>query len=411
MRNLFSFRASFFAMAFAALGAAMIAAGPALADNPFAPARKVGDRIITEYDVSQRIAFLQLLNAGAADMRQEALARLTEEAVQRDYARRNDVRVTSEELAEGMAEFASRANLETEAFIAELGNGGVDREAFTAFVESGLLWRKVVQAEFGLSTVVTTTDVQRARDVAAIRGTKRILISEIFLPTDPQFAEPVAQIIELIMNARSIEEFSAIAREYSIAGTRDQGGRLDWVPLTQLPGQLAGPLSTASPGQIIGPIELGGAIAFFQLRAEESTRDIPANQVKLNYKRLLLPGGRSPETLAIYAEIKARVQHCDGLDPYAATLPENYLTENDVLMQSIPQSDAVELARLDRFEMSANTVEGGNLVVLMLCARELELEQRPSDTQVENGLFNARLGARAQLKLDELLADTVTITY
>ncbi|MBN2761143.1 MAG: peptidylprolyl isomerase, partial [Rhodobacteraceae bacterium] len=295
--------------------------------------------------------------------------------------------------------------------VEQLAQAGVARETFVAFVEAGLLWRKIARDEFRLATNVTATDIQRSRDVAAIRGTKRVLISEIFLPSDPQFAEPVAQIIGLIENARSIEEFAAIAREYSLASTRDQGGRLDWVPLSQLPGQIAGPLSNARPGEIVGPIELNGAIAFFQLRAEQSTRDIPANQVKLTYKRLLLPGGRSPETLATYAEIRARVQHCDGLDPYAATLPENYLTETEALMQSIPQSDAVELARLDRFEMSANTVQGGNLVVLMLCARELELEERPTDIQIENGLFSARLGGRAQLKLDEMIADTVIVDY
>jgi len=411
MRYTFSFRARFIGIALAALSAFSVATAPVLADNPFAPARKVGDRIITEYDVSQRILFLELLNVGAEDMREEALTRLTEEAVQRDFAKRKKVALTTDELTEGMAEFADRANLETEAFIAELAKGGVDRETFVTFVEAGLLWRNVVRAEFGQSNVVTATDIARSRDVAAIRGTKRVLISEIFLPADPQFAEPVAQIIGLIENARSMEEFSAIAREYSLAGTRDQGGRLDWVPLSQLPGQIAGPLSTARPGEIIGPIELSGAIAFFQLRAEDSTRDIPANQVKLTYKRLLLPGGRSPETLATYAQIKARVQHCNGLDPYAAGLPESYLTETEALMQAIPQSDAVELARLDRFEMSANTVEGGNLVVLMLCARELELEERPSDIQIENAMFSERLGARAQLKLDEMIADTVIVDY
>jgi peptidyl-prolyl cis-trans isomerase SurA len=398
-------------MALVLLAVVQLAAGPALATNPFEPARKVGDRIITEYDVSQRITFLELLNAGATDMREEALARLTEEAVQRTHAQRLGIRITPEELADGMAEFASRADLETDAFVAELAAGGVDRDTFVRFVESGLLWRKVVGQEFGASIAVTKTDIARARDVAAIRGTKRVLISEIFLPADPEYAEPVAQIIGLIENASSMEEFSALAREYSLAGTRDRGGRLDWVPLEQLPGQIRGPISNARPGQIVGPIELSGALAFFQLRSEQSTRDIPASQVKLSYKRLLLPGARSEATLATLADIRARVQHCDGLDPYAAGLPDSYVTDNEALMQSIPQSDAVELARLDRFEISANTVEGGNLVVLMLCSRELELEDRPSDGQIENGLFNARLGGRAQLRLDELIADTETITY
>jgi len=411
MRNFLSFRTAILGLALGVMTAMQIAPQPVQAQNPFAVARKVGDRVITEYDIGQRITFLEVLNAGAADMRDEALTRLTEEAVQRAYARRLGIRLTSEELAEGMAEFAGRANLETEPFVAQLVEAGIDRETFVGFVEAGLLWRKVAGQEFGQTVTVTTTDIERARDVAAIRGTKRVLISEIFLPSDPQFAEPVGQIMGLIENARGIEEFSALAREYSLASTRDRGGRLDWVPLAQLPGQIRGPISNARPGQIIGPIELSGAIAYFQLRAEDSTRDIPANQVKLTYKRLLLPGGRSAATLATLADIRARVQHCNGLDPYAASLPEGFITDHEALMQAIPQSDAVELARLDRFEISANTVENGNLVVLMLCARELELEDRPTDTQIENGLFNARIGGRAQARLDELIADTVVVDY
>ena len=156
---------------------------------------------------------------------------------------------------------------------------------------------------------------------------------------------------------------------------------------------------------------MSGAIAFFQLRAVDSTRDIPAERVKLTYKRLLLPGGRSPETLATYADIRDRVQHCDGLDPYAAGLPDGSITDHEALMQSIPQSDAVELARLDRFETSANTVEGDNLVVLMLCRRELEQDPRPRDSQIENSLFNDRLSARSDIMLDELIADTVIVDY
>lgn len=411
MRKTMSSRATLLGFALVLVAALQMVAGPVLAQNMFAPVRKVGDRIITEYDVSQRITFLELLNAVEAEPRQDAITRLTEEAVQRAYARRLGVRVTREEIDQGMAEFAGRANLETDEFVAQLAQGGVDRESFVSFVEAGLLWRKVVGQEFGQRITVTNTDIQRARDVAAIRGTRRVLISEIFLPTDPQFADPVAQIMQLIENARSIEEFAALAREYSLAGSRDQGGRLDWVAIEQLPGPIAGPIASAQPGQIIGPIELSGAIAYFQLRAEESTRNIPADRVKLTYKRLLLPGGRSPETMATFAEIQARVQHCNGLDRYAAGLPETALTDHARLMQDIPASDSVELSRLDRFEISANTTEGGNLVVLMLCARELEMEERPSASQIENGLFNSRLTARAQARLDELIADTETVTY
>ena len=170
MPDTLSFRASLIGLALVVLAVFQIAAGPALAQSPFSAVRKVGDRVITEYDVSQRIAFLELLNASATDIRAEAISRLTAEAVQRNHARRMGVRVTPDELVEGMAEFAGRADLETEAFIAELADGGVDRESFEAFVEVGLLWRKIVGPELGPTTNVTATEIARARDVAAIRG-------------------------------------------------------------------------------------------------------------------------------------------------------------------------------------------------------------------------------------------------
>lgn len=387
------------------VGGMLWMASTAQAQGMFSPARKVNDRIITNYDVAQRVAFLELLNTGAADMREEALTRLTEEAVQQEYARRQGIRVTSDEVAEGMAEFAARVELSVEEVLDVMRESGVDAETFRQFVTVGLLWRKVAEREFPGVVSVTDSDVARARDVAAIRGTTRVLVSEIFLPSDPEFADAVSQIMEMIEAARTAEEFSALAREFSLAGTRDQGGRLDWMPLENLPGNIAAPLSVASPGQIIGPLELSGAFAYFQLRASDSTRDIPADQIELTYKRLLLPGGRSQSNLDRVARISAGVRSCPELGGFARDLSDEALSEVTDLQRNIPQSDAVELARLDRNEVSANTVEGNNLVVLMLCARELQFEDRPSDSRLNDILFDQRIGRMADVKLQELVAD------
>lgn len=393
------------------LASSMVTSLPLQAQNPFSPARKVNDRVISNYDVQQRMIFLEVLNAGAEDMRDEALRRLTEEAVQRDAARRLNLRVNRDELAEGMAEFAARAELTTDEFVAALAENGVDRETFENFVEVGLLWRKVAARQFPALVNVGSADVARARDTVAILGTQRVLISEIFLPSDPEFADPVSQIMEMIEAARSVEEFSQIAREFSLAGSRDQGGRLDWVPVENLPGQIRGPLSNARAGQIIGPIELGGAIAYFQLRASDSTRDIPADRIMLNYARLLLPGGRSDENMARVAQMRGQVRGCAELGPFARGLPENALIEREALMQDIPSSDALELSRLDRNEISANTTEGGNLVVLMLCARELQFDERPGSDQMQGIVFDRRLDAMANLRVQELIADAEIRDY
>lgn len=384
----------------------------AQAQSPFSPARKVNDRVISHYDVQQRMRFLEVLNSGAADLRADALQRLTEEAVQRNYAQRRGVRVNRDEINEGIAEFASRAELTGDEFIQALAEAGVDRESVISFVEAGLLWRKLVGAELPILVNVSASDVARAKDTAAIVGTQRALLSEIFLPMDPEFAEAVQQIMGMIEAARSVEEFSRIAREFSLSGSRDQGGRIpDWVPVANLPGQLGAAVREGRAGQIIGPLELNGAIAYFQIRALDSQRDIPADRVKLTYQRLLLPGGRSEENLALVAQMRAQVTTCESIGPFARSLPEAALVEREALMQSIPQSDAVELARLDRGEISANTTEGGNLVVLLLCARELEFDEPPSDGMVSNMVFEQRLSLMADVRLQELIADAEIIDY
>lgn len=391
-------------LALAAL--AVLSVGQASAQGLFDPVRKVNDQIITNYDVEQRILMMELLNVGAADMRREAVERLTDEAVQRDAARRLDLRVDRDELAEGIAEFAARAELEPEAFLAILREGGVERQSFEAFVNAGLLWRKYVRERFPALVDVGPSDVARALDVSAIRGTTRVLLSEIFLPTDPEFADAVAQIMQMIEAAATVEEFSAIAREFSLAGTRDQGGRLDWLPLENLPQQIRGLIQAASPGQIIGPIDLSGAIAYFQVRAQDSSRVIPTDRVRVVYNRLLLPGGRSDANLATVAQIKASVRQCADLGPFARGLSEQALTERSEMLGAIPRSDAVELARLDRNELSANTVEGGNLVVLMLCSRQVEGEDVPTPAQMTDLVFDQRLAGLADVKLRELIADS-----
>jgi len=130
------------------VGGMLWMASTAQAQGMFSPARKVNDRIITNYDVAQRVAFLELLNTGAADMRQEALTRLTEEAVQQEYARRQGIRVTSDEVAEGMAEFAARVELSVEEVLGVMRESGIDAETFQQFVTVGLLWRKGAEREF-----------------------------------------------------------------------------------------------------------------------------------------------------------------------------------------------------------------------------------------------------------------------
>lgn len=389
----------------AAAAALALVCLPAAAQNLFAPALHVNDRVITNFDIAQRMRFLEVLNVGATDLRAEAIRRLTEESVQAFHARRAGVRVNRAELTEGVAEFAARANLPPEAFLVELSRAGVDEAAFREFVEIGLQWRQMVRARFLPRLNVTDAEIDRALSVSAIRGSMRVLMSEIFLPSDAEFAEIVAEIIPQILELRDPDAFSDAAREVSIAATRDEGGRLDWLGVDALPPVIAAQVRDASPGTIIGPIEVPGAFGIFQVRALDTRRDIPADRIQVVYQQLLLPGARSDANMARLGQIRARVQRCTDISAFARDLPANALSENTALVRALPQEIALELARLDENETSANMVQGDNLVVLMLCSRTLQFDEPLSRSQVADRLRDERLNRLAENWLAELLAD------
>jgi peptidyl-prolyl cis-trans isomerase SurA len=123
----------------AAVLLATVLAGPVLAQDLFAPRLYINDRAITNYEVEQRALFLQALRA-PGNPEEEALKALTEDRLRQTEAERLGIKLSEKELADGLTEFASRANLTAEQFAAELGKAGIAPETSWPPVFSGGRW-------------------------------------------------------------------------------------------------------------------------------------------------------------------------------------------------------------------------------------------------------------------------------
>lgn len=393
-------------LAMAGLGTAL----PAAAQSPFAAAVYVNDQAITNYEIGQYTRFLEFLGVGGTDPRTEARNRLIEDRLRLQEARRLGMRVTPEDIAAGMTEFAGRAELTRDEMIERLGQAGVDRATFEEFIRAGILWRDLVNMRHGSEVRVTGAQVDQALSVAAVRPVTEVLLSEIFLPSDPEFAEPVAQLIPQILAISSIEEFGNAARQVSAAPTAPEGGRIErWIELQSLPEPVAVPASSAAAGTIIGPIEVPGAYAIFMLRGRRDTRDIPAGDIEVEYRRVGLPGGRTEANLERAARIRATADTCADLGRVvglvAPEIPEGGVTTQTVRQNELPAGIATELARLNPGQITTNLSEGGELVVLMLCHRNVVPDPRPARAQIEMSLYNRALEGIAEIYLQTLRAE------
>ncbi len=384
-----------------------LSAGPGTAQNLFDPVARVNDRVITVYELSQRIAFMRILNA-PGDLAKVSLDQLINEKLQLDAAERLDIVLSEEELAAGMSEFAARAQLDTEQFIKAIAGGGVAAETFRDFVRAGQAWRNVARARFLPRVQISEAEIDRAIALTQPGAGVRVLLSEIILPANtPASKQASSQRAIELSQIDTLPAFASAARRYSVAPSRGRSGRLDWIDLSNLPPGVAANVLPLAPGQVTDPIPVRNGIALFQMRAIEET-DAPAPQdVSVEYASFYIPGGHSQTALAEAARIRDATDTCDDLYGIAKDLPEDRLDRDVVPVAEIPTDIALELAKLDDGEVSTALTrsEGQTLVFLMLCGRTPELPEEVSREDIRAQLRNQRLSAFAASYLEELRAD------
>ena len=252
-------------------------AQPAVAQGLFSPAITVNDQVITGYEIEQRKAMLRLLRA-PGDPERTARDQLIDDRLRIEASAAAGIEPGPDEIAEGMNEFAQRANLTGEEFIKALAGGGVAEQTFRDFVKAGLAWRQLIQTRYGGRANPSEEELNRALSSNAGQSNIRVLLSEIIMPAPPGQDEEVLQRAAQLSQLKTEGEFSAAARRYSATPTKGAGGRLPWRNLSDLPPALRPLIVGLAPGEVTDPLPLPNAVALFQLRAIEDVLAIPAGR-------------------------------------------------------------------------------------------------------------------------------------
>lgn len=382
------------------------------AQNLFAPVARVDAQAITEFEVQQRMRFLQLLNAPGAS-RKAALDALIEDRLRTAELSRFDIALSEEELAAGLAEFAARANLSTEEFVTALAQAGVDRETFRDFISISITWRNYIRARFDPRVNLSDAEVDRELAATVSNDGIRLLLSEIIIPAPPQQAARVAALADQISQSTSAAEFSSFARRFSATASRGNGGRLPWQDIDDLPPTLQPLLLALAVGEVTQPLPIPNAVALFQLRGIEETGKPRRNYSQIEYAAYYIAGGRSEPALAEASRIRASVDNCNDLYAVAQGQPEDVLERGSKAPGEIPQDIAIELSKLDPGESSValTRANGQTLVFLMLCKRVAEGNADADREQVAQSIRQRKLQGFSQQLIEQLRADARIIRY
>lgn len=384
----------------AALALLAVVPAPALAQNPLAVVAEVDDRIVTRHELQQRALLLELFNT-PGDLQAQALETLIDERLQLAEARRMGIRLAPADIRAGLEEFAGRFELSPEEFVALVGEAGVAVEALRDFVEAGLAWRRVLEQRFAGRINIPDTDLERAMAVTAQRGELRVLLSELVLPA----TEDNLELAELLSRTATPAEFEEAAQLYSIAPTRPEGGRLNWVTQANLPDRIRSVIAGLQPGQVSPPIPVEGAILLLLLRNTDRSLNLPPSAIRVEYGRALLPPDRAGADLV---RLRAGADSCPDFLRILGHLPEAVTAVETSTLAALPAAVSGRIARLDAGEIAAETRADGAVEVLMLCRRTPGTAEEGPDTNAARAMLNdVRLSQMADGLLAELRAAAV----
>ena len=378
--------------------------GAVQAQGLFSPVLTVNDAAITGFEIAQRRKLLELFRT-PGNLDELAVEQLIEDRLKAQELDRQGLQITDEGLASAMEDFASRANLTLEQFITVLNQNDVDQTTLRDFVKVGVSWRDYVRSRFGNQTEVTEAEVDAALGQAGAGDSGiEVLLTEIIIPAPPPQAAAALATATRISQLTSTAAFEAEARRVSALPSRTNGGRLDWLPISNYPAPLRPVILALAPGEVTAPIQITNGVALFQLRAVREAAVPAVAPATIDYAAYVV----ADQATAV--AVKNRIDTCDDLYGLAQGQPADVLDRQTLPPDQIAQDLALELAKLDVDEVSTAVTRADAVLVLMLCSRTPATAGEVDRDAIRNQLRSQRLEGYSNGLLADLKAAATIVT-
>lgn len=253
----------------AALIAALLAlAPPTQAANIVAI---VNDQPITELDLTQRIALLEVMDdvpRGGLD-KKKALRQMIDQTVKIQEAKRYNMLPSDAELTDRIKRLAQNLKLTPDQLYAKLEAKGISKEAFRDYVKAGMGFNRIIQGKYQQDIKASEAEVDAKMaelksninaETAKIMNDPRMkpitvyTLMEINLPIDGED--------QMLVQSRAIEAAQVLQRLKSCNGLKAasegifnvQKGKTFEADATKLPPQMRAALDKGGVGRAIGPM-------------------------------------------------------------------------------------------------------------------------------------------------------------
>jgi len=277
----------------------------------------VNDRIITGYDLRQRMLLIIIMSEvqptaeNVAQIQREALDMLIEEHLQaEEIAKFPTLIITDEEVDTEIAAMAEQAGMAPDQYIQALASAGIHARTIREQIRTAIGWRELVGGRFASRARVSRSQVEQSLSKYEEAATKKqYLIGEIYIDANRvggmQSAITGGQ--QLIQQMIQGAPFQAVAQQFSAAPTAVRGGDAGWVVEGTVAPALQQAFDNLDIGQLSNPIVVEGGVYIIYMR--DKREGSATSLVQLSQIMVELP-----ET-ATDAEVEAAAQRLMAVRP------------------------------------------------------------------------------------------------
>ena len=366
------------------------------AKDKFAPAILVDDMIITNYEIQQRSAFFELLKF-PGNPKKEAENSLIDDRLKIRAAEKLGVILKPGALNYEMEIFAKRANLTVDQFSNRLKKAGIDRITWENYMQVPVIWFETVNRKFASEISSSISDNNTENQI--ITGSEiQVLLTEIIIPVQSGFEEEADSKIKDLRKINSIKKFSEAASKYSVAPTRDVGGKVKWQNLSSLPSVVRPLIAGLSAGEVSEPLPIPGGIAIFQLRDLRESGYKKENSEFVEYAEFIFRKNLKTQNL-----LNSNVMVCDDLYSFSKNTKNTELFRKNVKVRSLTKNIKSLLSNLDENEFIFDHTDSATSKLIMVCGRSKKEILTQSDlNEINRSYANKRLVSLANSYLENL---------
>ena len=379
---------------------------------------KVNGKPITNYEVSQRVSFLtavtniKLDDSNLQRIEKDALQMLIDEKLKLEAAKKIDPDIANRSLplARDLIDRSFQHNGKTGVEI--LNDLNLDSALIQRKFITDVVWASFIQTRFGdkLGDIEAKIDTELDR-IKKNTQQPQIRLSELVLVPEPDrpLQETIALAREIVTVVSKGANFNAIAQQYSVSGSAQNGGRIGWVFTDQLPTDVITALAGTDIGSVTQPVLQDGAVFIFKKDGERKSGLMDPSQDRVWLTRAILPvlnGAPNADRLEAAARLErdsVSISSCPDLLKLHARYGSNMQGSLDnMIVASLAPQMLTLVSNLRPGMVSAPLSFREGIAVFMLCKRDKAKIDLPSRKDLERKIvekFFGSLGERYLLRL------------